>query len=478
MVAIPSLYLLFVWHYAQNMPFEDDWNLVPLIDAALHGHLTFEALWSLHNENRIFLPNLIFVSLGILTHDDLRSAIMLSAVVFVAAFWIYLTVAKNYQQRPLRPLFVIVTGALWFSLDEWHNALWAFQVSWYLILLMLMLMFYFLFVMGNRVLAFSLSMATAVAASLCFLQGLILWPVGLACLAWTLPLHPRLWPRAKTVELSLWLAAGAGTSTLALWGYRFQPLGCSVAGTLHFNCAGNVSSFAIHHLARTGEFVLVELGEVIPNSDASTLWLTGLLGASILILAGTVVIRSLRHRHDSGNCLPVALILFGLLFDLVVAVGRVQFLTISAPQSSYTMPNLLILTAIVTYAWSNIRLELHGPHRLRSQLLAVVTAVVLVVQLGLTTSSGIANARSFDQYLRTGARLVVNLDDIPSGEKGCYALYGVFAYLIFYPGAFHYVGFTDAQKDHLSVFSPSLLDRYRAEGLPDISRCRDPRPDR
>jgi hypothetical protein len=73
--------------------------------------------------------------------------------------------------------------------------------------------------------------------------------------------------------------------------------------------------------------------------------------------------------------------------------------------------------------------------------------------------------RSFDQYLNTGARLVVNLDEIPKTEQGCYDLYGVFLYLIFYPGGFRYSGFTEAKKDHLTVFSPGLVEKYRGTSL-------------
>ena len=155
----------------------------------------------------------------------------------------------------------------------------------------------------------------------------------------------------------IWLTVGFGTSVIALWGYKFQPLGCSVGGSLSFNCGGNVLSFALRRPVQTAQFVLVELGEVIPNANAHTLWLNGLLGAVLLILAGAVVVRSVRHRHTDRNCLPVALIVFSLLFDVIIAVGRVQFLTALAPQSSYTMPNLLILLAIVIYGWVHFRVR-------------------------------------------------------------------------------------------------------------------------
>ena len=70
------------------------------------------------------------------------------------------------------------------------------------------------------------------------------------------------------------------------------------------------------------------------------------------------------------------------------------------------------------------------------------------------------------------ARLVVNLNDISTREHGCYLVYGVFVYLLFAPGVFRYIGFTEAQEDHLAVFSPGPFQKYRTEGLPILPQCR------
>ena len=57
--------------YARNVPSFDDWNVVPLVDAALHSHLTLTALCALHNENRMLFPNLVMVCLCVFTLDNL-----------------------------------------------------------------------------------------------------------------------------------------------------------------------------------------------------------------------------------------------------------------------------------------------------------------------------------------------------------------------------------------------------------------------
>jgi hypothetical protein len=464
LVAVPSLYLIFVAHFWFNVPYEDDWTRVPLIHAALHGTLNFGTLWALDNQSRTLFPNSVFVGLGVLTHDDLRAVVALSAVLFIATFYLFLLVVRSYLARPLTPFLIVVIGAVWFSLENWHNALWAFQFSWYLVLLCLVALVWLLQVARRRTLTFALAVVAAVVASFSFLQGLALWPVGLICLLWTFSLDSREAKR-RILEASIWVAAALATTVTALWGYDFKPLGCSAGAHVQTVCGGaSVSSFAVHHPWIVVEWILVAIGEIVPNTHAATLWLNGLLGAVLLAVAIAIVVQSVRHRFDGRNCLPTALIIFGLLFDFLIAVLRAELLTISWVNSSYAMPNLLILLAIVIYAWGRLA-HAHVP-----RTFAVIGVALLVVQFAVTTRSGFAGSRAFDQHQATAGQLAVNLDAVMPQEQNCYDLYGVLPYLLF--PVVNYVGYAEAKADHLSVFAPDFRHEYRAEGLPKFPQCR------
>ena len=145
----PILYLLFVTHYRVNIPLVDDWNVVPLIHVAEHGQLTLHILWAQHNENRMFFPNLIYVEIGVITHDDLRALILLSAVLFIATYGVFLVLTRHYVTRSLTAIPVLVVGVIWFSLADRQNALWGFQFAWYLILACLFASLYLLEVKGS-----------------------------------------------------------------------------------------------------------------------------------------------------------------------------------------------------------------------------------------------------------------------------------------------------------------------------------------
>ena len=81
-----------------NVLYADDWSVVPLINGALHGHLTLAMLWAQHNDNRMLVPNLVFLGLGVATRDDTTVLVWLSAAVFIAAFALFLILFRSYAR--------------------------------------------------------------------------------------------------------------------------------------------------------------------------------------------------------------------------------------------------------------------------------------------------------------------------------------------------------------------------------------------
>ena len=423
MIAISVLYLLFVIHFSMNVLFLDDWSVVPLVHAALHGGLTPTALWAQHNENRMLVPNLVQVGTGVITHDNTEAVIVLSAFVFITTYAVFLATFRSSLGRPLTPLVVLLLAAVWFSFLDWENALWAFQFAWYLILFFLIAMIYCL-----QRQWFMVAVALAVLASFSSFQGLALWPVGVVWLI----LRSRWWDKA----ILFWIASAVATTLVYLW---------------------NLRRYYVVPIWRypldTAKFLLIEVGEVVPR--ANDLRLHVVFGLLILTISAFVVVQSIRHDQDH---LPVALITFGLLFDLFIALGREVYGYGEATHSNYTMPNILIVVAIVAYACAHLD---------RSWMLAVLAALV-AVQLAVTTDSGLAGARVQERANTIRARIVVNFDRILPKEQICYASISVYGADGLATG-FKYLEL--AKKDGLGEFSPGPFGQYRAEGLPAIPQC-------
>jgi len=308
-----------------------------------------------------------------------------------------------------------------------------------------MLMLYLLLVSGLWV-AVPLAIACAFTASYCSFQGLALWPVGLICLFWI---------SGGSRKILLWGGAAIVAIGIYFWNYTSHPTGLGVKYVVGVNTASISPTFALHHPVQLAQFILIEMGKVVPNDH---LWLSGTFGAIVLATAIFVLVQSSRRR---SGYLPVALIVFGLLFDAFIAVGRAPVGLGAATQSRYTMANVLIVVAIVSYSW------VHVPER---KWAAVSGLLALSVLFGVTTASGIASAESFENTLHIGARLVVNRNTVPNVARGCYSLYGFFIYVDPVP-VIESPLFNEAQEERLGAFGAPYRT-YRAEGLPYIRQCR------
>jgi hypothetical protein len=257
------------------------------------------------------------------------------------------------------------------------------------------------------------------------------------------------WTGARRQRLAWWLGSGVVAVAIYFWRYTSHPLGL---GPL--NAAKVSPGFTVSHPLQYGQFVLVLLGKVVPNDSLTT---STVIGAALLIGAAVVVCRSVRER---SSFVPIALIAFGVLFDLFVAVGRLSNGLVAATLSRYTMPNVLVLVAVISYGYVHVR----------SEWMRAVAMVGIASFFALTVVSGLNSARAYNHTLQTGARLIVNRGQVPTSKQGCFDLWGYFVDVGLLPTPQPLSFVSEAQADHLGAFGTPYAT-YRAEGLPEISQC-------
>ena len=177
--AIPAVAYLWMIHaYGVNVIFADQWDDVALIGHAFSGTLHFSTLWSQHYENRIFFPNLIVLALGYTTHLNVLTEEYLSALMLFGAT--ALVICAHKRRSPERRwIWYCPVAFLLLSLAQAVNALWGFQMAWYLVLLMTHPALFLLDQEPQRWPVFGCAVAAAVIASFSSLQGLLVWPAGL-----------------------------------------------------------------------------------------------------------------------------------------------------------------------------------------------------------------------------------------------------------------------------------------------------------
>lgn len=471
----PVLYVLFVNHYSVNSFNGDDWSTVLVVHPFLHGQLSPSTLWRQYNESRLVMGNAVDVLFGRLDGLDLRSVILFSAALFVAAYAILLAMFRRYLDRPLTPLPVLVVGAVWFSVADVQNSLWAFQVSWYLtVLFFVVVLFALLVPTGHRSFWLTVAVLAAAGASLSTVQGFLTWPLGLICLCWG-----RSWARRVPIESATWVASAALMICLYLWGYDFGNNGCIPSTSCN-------PSATVHHLGSATGFFFGLLGNVVPGgvpplySPRSTARFV-LLGVALFAAAVFIVIRSWRQRATVETLpLPLLLIGFSLAFDLTIALGRGGSGAKGAIDSNrYVMANLILLTGIVIYACKHLPPLLRSPDgRSRKRWVAGLAGAVLsglvVVQIWQATSFGLNNARVNRSLRATSAQLFVNLDRVPPGIRPCAILGALYLQPGSQPSFFRKLG--DANADRLGQFEPAASHHYRQLGPPALPSSCSPRP--
>jgi len=441
--AVPVLgYFWLLRRYSLNVLVSDQLSDLTVIGHSYNHLFDWSSLWAQHNENRIFFPNLLVVLLAHTTGFNVQVEEYLAAGMLVVST--ALLIWSHKRRSPATPwLYYCPVAILSFSVVQYGNTLWGFQMAWFLVLVSLAAAV----ALVDRINLTWLSMVGAVLAavvgSFSSLQGLLIWPAGLVLL------YHRRRPLPFVVA---WLVAGS--ASLALYLYHFDA-----------NAGAPYHAYLWRYPIQAVKFYLFAVGDVVgvpqkfqgPGNNAVLL-----LGAVILALAVyTLLLYGIRRNRSGGSPIGVALICVGLLFVATVTAGRIIFGYSAASQSRYTTYDLLIPIGIFLTLlerpprseatatpgpgsrWRRIETVLEG------RWLAVargVLSIVIVAQVAVGLTYGIDGARSNYTY-QVHAVQVLKTIDRSSDAVVQYHLD------VFSPAPFIRRQVRIAQLHHLSVFA-------------------------
>jgi hypothetical protein len=469
----PIIYLIYVNHFAVNSFLFDDGTTFAAMNAALHGHLPLAQLWRQYTEGRQFLSNTIFVGFALIDRADVRSLLFVSAAVFIATYVLLLALFRQYLRTRLTPLPVLIIGLVWFSLADVGNSLFAYQLSLYLVVLSVIVMLFALLVPDtHRTLWFAVAVLAAIAASVSFIDGFLAWPLGVICILWRQSAKRR-----SQAEISIWVISMLCTGALYFSGY--QASGCSPVA----NCSIRES---LAHPVTMGRIFLTLLGGVLPSGHFAPNGYFGpevhsgtrfeVVGAVLLAVAIYIIIQSWRNRSSRERLpLPMLLICLSLLWDALTTLGRTGFgVDYIIGLNRYIMPNLILLTAILMYAWAHrppLRLSAGNRAALArlTSLPIVLLAFFVIIQVSVSTSFGMSNGRAVQAMFTDQARLWVNLNRVPARDRSCEVN------LVIDQGLFTGGPPPQPAEDGLGEFAPNSYHYYRNLGPPPLSpSCANP----
>jgi hypothetical protein len=355
----------FVWRFGVDVPFWDEWALVPLLRALHDGQLSLAALVAQHNEHRLFFPRAVMLALAVLTRWNARAEMwfgwsLLCGMGLALFFQLRRALGAGARSAWLfAPLPWIV-----FTLRQSENLIWGWQLQVFMTALAALLSIACLEHEGWR--WFFAALCFAVVSSFSFASGLAVWPAGLLVVA-----LGELRSRTQRLRLGGWALGGLTVVALYLHGFHKPP-------------GHPDTAFALRHFDQAGQFFVAMLGASLAGpSDVMLAIAVGLIVIAVLalvVIAATLGLADLAQLRSG-----LALGLFAACTCAMVTVGRVGFdegergigLALTSRYTTFTLLG-------VCGAYSCV-LAIRSP-ALRSGLLGALLALVTIgTTLSLST---------------------------------------------------------------------------------------------
>lgn len=314
-----------VFRYGVNVPSWDQWTLVdPMVRLDL-GSIPWADIIGQHNEHRMVFPKLLMLSLALLTRWNIVAELLAGALLTGCSLLILLALVRPILRETSQAGAVwasFVIAATLFSLGQWENWLWGWQLQWFL---------------GVTAAVSTVALATrslasrrpwpwiagaAAAAIVCqysIASGVAVWVSGTLILACHL---------SRRRILFVWTAIALCMTALYFVGYARPPHHPSPLAALDHPLA---------FLIFTGNYLSGPLGR-------DTAW--G-LGAGVAF-AGLAASTALRFWRKPELIMPwIALGAFAGATALLTAAGRVGMGTEQGFASRYATVGLLLTIALV-----------------------------------------------------------------------------------------------------------------------------------
>ena len=300
LIVIPPLLLLFwVRQHIVDIPFWDEWDETGIVLAFHRGTLTFADLWAQHSEHRILTMRLTLIGLDALLHHwDPVSEIFLSIAAAIATLAGLIVLAFRSVSPSRALLLGVVFSLLVFSIAQYENWTWGFEIAWFYVNASLVWSIVLLSARSRRWMAFAGATMLAAFATVSMATGPLVWLTGAILIA-SVPNRDRL------SRFAAWLALGA----IVCWFY--------VSG---FVSPGSSGLFApATSLVYAVSYLGIELGG----------WLgfpgTTIVGAAAIggVILAVIAIRRDADRERAARAIPwLALASFALAGATLTALGR------------------------------------------------------------------------------------------------------------------------------------------------------------
>ena len=379
---VPAIFIVIcVSKYGVNVPYGDEWLMIPFL-AKDHDHqLTWADLYQQHNEHRIVIPKAVYLAFARFTHWNLHAEMYFSiALCLATSAGIYQLLRRTLQLSQTKLLLLWIACNLFiFSPTQAENWLWGFQLQMFIPNLCLVGALLALNMDRGWTTRFSIAAVATAIATFSFGNGLLLWPTGALCL---------LLRKERLSHVATWTALFVVIAAVYFIGYVPAPKAHPLTGgwvdyPLYF------SVFLGGTLARDG-FLLRSV-----TTGIAALTLFGFVATYFLRFNGPTLRRAAPWiAMGSYAVASAALAAWTRVHGGPAQAGDSRYITISQNLYLALLALFTLVGASTELGWSKIG------DWIRSAKVPVITA--LIVLLLMSFPAGIAHMEVLQRFTGTG----------------------------------------------------------------------------
>jgi len=437
-MAAPLYLTYLIYTYGVNVPYWDQWELVPIFEKLHSGQLTIYDLWNQHNEHRLLFPKLIMLALASITDWDIRYEFYANLVIAGITWFLLCLILQRSFGDNLPPWLLTALSFLIFSPVQWENWTWGWMIQIFLTVSATVAAIWAINRWHDQLKGLIFAIAFAIIASYSFNTGLLTWVILII-------LSVKQQRRWKQITLLF----GASVATTVLYYYNY------IKPAHHPSLL-----YSIIHPCKFTMYVLAYLGLPLGRDRTSSI----IIGLFILIVTTAAIIRIRQeNKREFDKLLPwIALSLYAFLSACATGVGRAGFGVGQALASRYTtISNLSLISALVIVTlWMQYHLNIQKNMTRRLNTYMRFILIILILAYAANFLHGIKKmARRSEKLQEAALCLSSDIQKVPNESLE-----------ILYPNAVIVRHRTKTLHDlRLSIFrdikNPNLTKNNRQERL-------------
>ncbi len=390
-VFVPVLVtLLYVHFFSVDLPFMDQWEVVPAVMHMESGHLHWSDIYRQHNEAIVPVSIALTLVVAKLTRYNVVAEAYIAYACLVGALLVLFVFFRRVQRKlPIMTLAFLPISAMFLGWRGHEGILWGAGLNSNLGLLLMLLAIWGAIRAAETARWIWGAIILAILAAFSFGSGLLAWPLGLAIL-----LFPAEGQRSGRLIL-IWIAAAVMTTAVYFDGYMIHrvpwPTGIG---------------YVLGHLFPAAYYTLVYTGSALGGTRSADARIN--LALTLLFLpAGWVVLRSKELRKA---VLPFSAVLAFLWLTVPpVLSGRLGLAGAGGLSMQVDQPYLASRYASISALWTTgiyIYLLALAFKRKIWRYVAAAALVLLCVGIAGGYQEGLTYAR-IDRVKKTACREIL-----------------------------------------------------------------------